>query len=117
MATKLDISVDAGSDVTYEFMAVDEKAVPVDLTGANITMTGRYAITAPDATLLFTSAPGGNITLTDAANGTWSVYFPASYTANITLPALIYDQYAVYPNGRQYRLSQGYIFIDPKVTA
>lgn len=115
MATPIDIVVDQGSDITYEFQAtaLDGSAFP--LTGANITLTARTSVNDPAAAILYHT--GTNILITDAANGTWSVSFTSNSTYALNPVAYVYDQVAFFNNGQKYRLSQGTVYINPAITS
>ena len=115
MATTIDMPVDQGSDITYQFQAFDVNGSPFPLTGANITLTAKLSETDP-GTALELSTQTGEITITDPANGIWDVSFPAAKTAAIPALAYVYQQQAVFTTGKTYRLCEGSVYLSQQIT-
>lgn len=113
MATVIDVLIDKGSDIIYEFEALDEDNKPFNLTGCDIILTARRSLT--DISGIIVMSLNSGIVINDAANGTWQVDFNALATRNITHQALVYDQYIHAPDG-EYRATQGMIYLNPSVT-
>lgn len=114
MATALDIPVDQGSDIVYRFQAFDVNGEPFSLAGAGLTLTARLSETDPGAAIQL-STEEGSLQLLDAEAGIWTAKFSASLTSAIPAQPYVYQQYATFPDGSTYRLSQGTVYIDQEI--
>ncbi|MEU4703322.1 hypothetical protein [Nonomuraea dietziae] len=117
-AATLDLLIEQGTD--YELaLTLASKAPdpgPLDLTGCQLRAHVRPHHGA-DAPLLYDlSTSNGRIVITDAAGGQATLRIPGQESAGWEWRQAVYDLELVDAGGRQKRLLQGAVRVDPEVT-
>lgn len=116
VATQYDILIEQGATFEAQMTYKDSAGTGINLIGYQIRMQAR-AKHSDTATVLDLSTATSGITLTDAANGVFSLNLSANETAALTANQfLVYDIEIESPAGVVTRLTQGNITISPEVT-
>lgn len=111
---KLDLDILQGA-YFYRRVTWELSDAPMDLTGAEIRMQARYAKAGTEV-LIDASTTNGLIIFEDAANGVFTLLFPASMTDDLSFSSGVYDLEIEMPGGAVYRLLEGRIRVDLQVT-
>lgn len=88
---------------------------PISLANYTIRMQARVAYSA-NLPVLDLSTTNGNITITNAANGTFALQQTAAQTSNLTAGRYVYDLELVKPDTTVVRLLYGDLIVTPEVT-
>jgi hypothetical protein len=115
-AGQYSFTIEQGSAFSQTFQYQTEAGAPINITGAYIAMQCRPSY-GSDTVNFSASTTGGNITITDAANGTFRIDFTSTETAAFTAGG-VYD-IEISPGGdtsATLRLLQGTITLSPEAT-
>lgn len=93
-----------------------DPAAPVDLTGASIRMQVRTHKESETALLTVSNGTSGGVTITDAANGEFTVRVEAADTDDLEFPRGVYDIEIEMPDGTVNRLVEGAVTLSRQVT-
>jgi len=96
--------------------SVATDAAPVDLTGSTLSMMVRVIAADPTVLLFIDNAGRGGITITDAANGKFSLKFAQSDIVNCPLGTFVQDLIRLRPDGVKERIWSGAFTITQGVT-
>ena len=122
MSNALDITMDQGSTLIYNFNLSASTGAPLDLTGFDARMQVRAAFGASSA-LINCTLPNGKLTITNATQGALTLQLQPTDTSSIRFPGLnddtydcVYDLEIVDPVGNVYKPARGNFTINREVT-
>jgi hypothetical protein len=113
-AGNCNLTIEQGATWSQSIQYQTANGTNISLSGYTIRMQARPAYTAN--TTLDLSTTNGNITITSAANGTFTFQQTAAQTANLTAGSYVYDLELVKPDTTVDRLLYGTLTVTPEVT-
>lgn len=114
-AGNCNLTIEQGATWSQTVRYTDAAGANISLANCTIRMQARQAYTA-NSTVLDLSTINGNITITSAANGTFSLQQSAAQTANLTPGLYIYDLEIVKADTTVDRLIEGELIVKAEVT-
>lgn len=107
MATKLNLTIDQGSEFANTFTVVYANGTAWDLTG----YTGRGQMRKSP-----TSSTAKDFTVSPVANGQVTLSMTSAYSANVAAGRWLYDVEVVAANGDVTRVREGIVTVTPEMT-
>ena len=114
MATKVNLSIDQGSDFSASLTAKDAAGNTINLTGYNARAKMRYAYNTGQATD-FTATINSGVAGAGFVSGLVDLSLTSTQTSGLVVSDQVYDV-EVYSGDYVVRVQQGIVSISPEVT-
>lgn len=114
MATKVNLSIDQGSDFSASLTAKDAAGNTINLTGYNARAKMRYAYSTGQATD-FTAIINSGVAGAGFVSGLVDLSLTSTQTSGLVVSDQVYDV-EVYSGDYVVRVQQGIVSISPEVT-